>query len=437
MATPNPIDLAAAPTLSRRYGKEVVNFFSESPLNRLSFLRTSTPFLRAALPHARFILFNNLSLLTTASRTHCAFLPYEQVKHLLPPGVFEVTDEEVVEGFDSSREGEEGGNVVVFLGVDEEGRLESGGEGEEKEKEKELFKWKEYTGTPYFAIDVGRAVGERRIGTGMLTEGGREWSKARIETEIAPIEAGILAHARSILDWNARNKFCAACGSRTISTQSGTKRICPPTDKAVTGARPPCLARKGVHNIAFPRTDPTVIMAIINHKGDKMLLGRQKSWPPNFYSTLAGFCEPGESLTSSVRREAWEESGLRISHVQIHSSQPWPYPSNLMIGCIAETFPGEGEVVHLGHDQELDDARWFSKEEVMVAVKGRGETTGMEYKAVGEVEGEEGKEGLRLRLPPKTAIAHQLILGALEVMESWEVGREGNVGKAGLVESKI
>lgn len=172
--------------------------------------------------------------------------------------------------------------------------------------------------------------------------------------------AAIYAQARSLLDWNQRNPFCAQCGQRTLSLNAGTKRTCPPTDLAggEKRDRPPCATRGTISNISFPRTDPTVIMAVISADGTKALLGRQWRFPKNMYSALAGFLEPGESIEEAVRREVWEESGVRVGRVVIHSSQPWPFPASLMIGAIGQALPGDGEEIHLGHDPELEDARW-------------------------------------------------------------------------------
>jgi NAD+ diphosphatase len=199
--------------------------------------------------------------------------------------------------------------------------------------------------------------------------------------------AAIYAEARHLLDWNARNPFCAACGHKTLSVNAGFKRTCPPKDIAHTinaatpGERPPCATRTGISNLCFPRTDPTVIMAVVSADGQRILLGRQKRWPKDWYSTLAGFLEPAESVEEAVRREVWEESGVHLGRVVIHSTQPWPYPANLMIGAIGQAIP-EGETVHLGHDAELEDAKWFSAEEVREALRvgtsGLGEEPGPE-----------------------------------------------------------
>lgn len=234
---------------------------------------------------------------------------------------------------------------------------------------------------------------------------------------LTPSSAAVYAEARQLLDWNARNPFCAQCGNTTLSVNGGFKRTCPPADAAspknTTNAlpsntetpvqssdRPPCATRTGISNLSFPRTDPTVIMAVVNHAGDKILLGRQRRWPAYWYSTLAGFAEPAESIEEAVRREVYEESGILVGRVVIHSTQPWPYPANLMIGAVGQAIP-EGETIDLGNDPELDDAKWFAFDEVREALRvgtsGLGDDAGPEYKEGG------------LRLPPSTAIANQLM----------------------------
>jgi NAD+ diphosphatase len=187
--------------------------------------------------------------------------------------------------------------------------------------------------------------------------------------------------------------------------------VCPPTDMAGVppGAAPkergPCPTRQGVSNLCFPRTDPTMIVAVISADGTKLLLGRNKRWPQFWFSCLAGFLEPSESIEEAVRREVWEESGVKLGRVVIHSSQPWPYPANLMIGCIAQA-EVDGEEINLGNDGELEAARWFTKEEVKEALVNA--VSGLTDPAP-----ETYKEG-SLRLPGHTAIANRLIHAAAE-----------------------
>lgn len=292
--------------------------------------------------------------------------------------------------------------LVLFLGLDE--RKKEGG-----------FEHGIYKGSPYFAVDVtakGSIEKEANSVIDAMKAKGLQFVEGRMHMSLNTSEAAIYAQARALLDWNARNPFCGGCGQPTMSVNAGTKRICPPTDFAglktaqagtsVTGPteRPSCATRKGISNLSFPRTDPTVIMAVISHDSKRVLLGRQKRWPPYWYSTLAGFCEPAESVEEAVRREVWEESGVLLGRVVIHSTQPWPYPANLMIGAIGQALP-DGEEILLKHDPELEDAKWVELDEVRDALKNG--TSGL-----GEPPGEGYKEG-GLRLPPRTAIANQLL----------------------------
>lgn len=227
----------------------------------------------------------------------------------------------------------------------------------------------------------------------------------------------MFAQARSVIDWNTRNRFCAGCGRANLSVEAGYKRVCPPTDlkdadadaapsdTPVPVVLPDCPTRHGVSNTCFPRTDPTVIAAVVSSDGKRMLLGRQSRWPPHWHSNLAGFLEPGESVEEAVRREVWEEAGVRVGRVVVHSTQPWPYPSSLMIGAVAEALPGDGETIHL-NDGELESATWFTVEEVRTALA---QTTG----AMTEPAPKEYIEG-NLRVPPPQAIANRLMTAVVE-----------------------
>ncbi|MFV0281197.1 MAG: NAD(+) diphosphatase [Rhodoblastus sp.] len=177
--------------------------------------------------------------------------------------------------------------------------------------------------------------------------------------------AGRLAQAKSVMYWHSRHRFCANCGAETQTASAGWKRV--------------CAACKAEH---FPRTDPVVIMLAVS--GDKCLLGRQPRFPKGMYSALAGFVEGGETLEDAVRREIKEEAGVSCGKVSYMASQPWPFPCSLMIGCLAEA---EGEEIVVDRT-ELDDARWFSREEALKLVDGR-------------LDG--------FFCPPKFAIAHHLI----------------------------
>ncbi|WP_421701436.1 NAD(+) diphosphatase [Aliiroseovarius sp.] len=162
------------------------------------------------------------------------------------------------------------------------------------------------------------------------------------------LDAELAATARSILSWQRSHRFCAACGESSEMVQAGWQRSCPA-----------CGAQH------FPRTDPVVIM-LVTH-GNSVLLGRSPGWPEGMYSLLAGFLEPGETVEAAVRREVFEEAGVRIGRVGYLASQPWPYPSSLMIGCRAEAL---GREITLD-PAELDHALWATREEVLEAFAGR------------------------------------------------------------------
>jgi NAD+ diphosphatase len=181
-------------------------------------------------------------------------------------------------------------------------------------------------------------------------------------------DAGLLAHASALLSWHRTHRFCANCGAATTVAEAGHVRVCP---------------RCGATH--HPRTDPVVITLV--HDGDRVLLGRQASWPPRRYSALAGFVEPGESLEEAVAREIGEEAGVTVTDVRYRSSQPWPFPASLMLGFEAAYVAG----TPAPYDRELEDVRWFSRAEIERAVVGEGEGEG------------------ELELPPRLAIARRLI----------------------------
>lgn len=164
---------------------------------------------------------------------------------------------------------------------------------------------------------------------------------------ISAADAGHAASAKGILGWHATHGFCAACGAPSEPDQGGWRRRC--------GA---CSAQH------FPRTDPVVIM-LITH-GNQVLLGRQSIWPAGMYSLLAGFMEPGETIEAAVRRETAEEAGIAVGQVDYLASQPWPFPSSLMIGC-----HGEALTTTIKRDEtELEDALWVTRERLMGAMAG-------------------------------------------------------------------
>ena len=180
-----------------------------------------------------------------------------------------------------------------------------------------------------------------------------------------------LAEAKALLGWHARHRFCPNCGSPTHLVQAGWRRDCPV-----------CKAQH------FPRTDPVVIMLVI--AGERCVLGRSQRFAPTMWSCLAGFIEPGETIEDAVRREVVEEVGIVCGEVRYFASQPWPFPSSLMIGCHARALSDEIVIDR----EELEDARWFDRAELATMLQRR------------------HKDGLTT--PPPVAIAHHIIRDFVE-----------------------
>lgn len=182
-------------------------------------------------------------------------------------------------------------------------------------------------------------------------------------------EAGIMAQARAQLDWHKRHRFCSVCGHESEKGRGGQVRKCPQ-----------CNAQH------FPRTDPVVIMLVVDVENDRCLLGQSRGRLARMrtYSALAGFMDQGETIEEAVAREVMEEAGIKVKNVRYHSSQPWPFPSSLMIGCLAEAATNEIAM----DNEEMTDVQWFERDEVLKALEGKSE---------------------RLTIPQPIAIAHHLI----------------------------
>lgn len=193
-----------------------------------------------------------------------------------------------------------------------------------------IYLGKDEKHVPWFARMVGPDERFKSLRTLML------------EGTLPSSELSILAQARSILHWHESHKFCAKCGNQSFMTDAGYRRHCAACDAD-----------------HFPRTDPVVIMAVCHQ--NRILLGRQASWQPGMFSALAGFMEPGETIEQAVRREVLEEVGIAVGQVKYLQSQPWPFPSSLMIGMIAHA-----ETTEIKLDpKELEQARWFERREIV------------------------------------------------------------------------
>ena len=191
--------------------------------------------------------------------------------------------------------------------------------------------------TAYFAIDVSH------LDPPPLGDHGEFLDLRQVGPRMRPTEGGVLAYARAMLNWHRRHGFCSVCGSPTESRDAGHVRRCTDAD---------CGAQ------CFPRTDPAVIM-LVHDGGDRVVLGRKSSMLPGQHSILAGFVEPGESLEDAVRREVFEEVGLALGEVIYHSSQPWPFPANIMLGFTARATTFD---LNVDYNELEDGARWFTRD---------------------------------------------------------------------------
>ena len=220
-----------------------------------------------------------------------------------PPGAVLLTSDEVSEFVD--------GDNVIFLGL--------------------------FRDQPAFSVAIDREIAAPFGELG-------EFKDLRFLGTVLPAdEANLAAHARALVLWHNATLYCGRCGSASQPEAGGNSRRC---------LNPDCGQE------IFPRTDPAIIVLVKN--GDRCVLGRQAAWPDGRYSTIAGFVEPGESLEDAVRREVYEETNIRVASVQYHSSQPWPFPSSLMLGFVAEAVSEEISL----NDGELEDARWFTRNEL-------------------------------------------------------------------------
>jgi NAD+ diphosphatase len=217
----------------------------------------------------------------------------------------------------------------------------------------------------HFAIDISQ-LGDAQQALNL--DAAWRFEEARAAASfLSQRETGILAQSRAQVDWHRRHQFCSVCGQRTVQGRGGHVRRCP--------------ACKAEH---FPRTDPVAIMVVAD--GDRCLLGQSRGRlsRTGTYSALAGFIDQGETIEEAVRREVREEAGIEVGEVRYHSSQPWPFPSSLMIGCHGRACTTEIRK----DDEEMTDVQWFSRDEVLLALKG---------------------EHPQLRVPASIAIAYHLI----------------------------
>lgn len=391
-------DLAVTSLLEKKFGKNTLNFFAGAELNRYSFLRTKVDFLSKSLlkSDTKFLAYKDLKPLFSKDGTALRFVKWQ--------------DLDIRNPFQGGKEDSKISDpTLVFLGVDEK----NSGSGTKDTIEQALI------GTSYWAVDVSK------IAKSFESDDTEHQELRFLVMKLPHTQAAIAGHGRALIDWNVRNSHCPGCGKKTIQVWAGHKRTCPPEQVEETdsnGEKNTCVSRKGLHNYQYPRTDPVIIMAVLSPDASHLLLGRQKHWPTGFYSCTAGFCEPGETLEEAVRREVYEETGVRVGHVQYHSSQPWPFPNSLMCGFFASALPDSGQnmtqsTVRLDLDEELEDAQWYSRAQLKEALE-RSDMTRQDAEQLERASRGEGTIAPEskgpLKMPPKTAIAHQLVRSFVE-----------------------
>jgi NAD+ diphosphatase len=291
------------------------NYYAHPGFERAGLRRRETEWIRARLldPDSMFVPVwrsQNLVVEVEGGEPRAAVLGVEAVGSLLGVLAQAEIEERLVRG------------EFVFLGVVDE--------------------------RPHFALDLSgheeplEALRSPALAAAGIAEGGVRFADLRqLAGRLAREEGSLLALARAMLFWHSRHRFCGMCGAPTQSEEAGHMRRC---------SDPAC---KAMH---FPRTDPAVIMLVTD--GERALLGRNKNFVPGMYSTLAGFVEPGESLEDAVAREVREETAIEVGAVHYHSSQPWPFPANIMLGFYAEATSRDITVDY----GELEDASWFERD---------------------------------------------------------------------------
>lgn len=386
------------------------NYFAGSALDRVAWLRASSDTLNRALAsaHARFMLLDcgNPVMHGAERGARVALFAWADVADAVWAGVRAVGGRGVF-GADAyglrkradapeklwrrATDGLVADIGLVFLGV------AAGAE--------EAIDASAPPGKPLFALSLATPHAARlreQILSGPFEA--PDLRGAMISGALGAADAPLVAHARALLDWHARHVFCPACAARQYPVWGGHKRACGSSLAALADAPAPafvtalaaaarvCRSSTSLQNYVYPRTDPVVILAVVSADTEHILLTRQRGWPAGLYSCIAGFVEPGESLEEAVAREAYEEAGIHVRRVTYHSSQPWPFPSSLMLGAYAAA---ADTALRLDLDGELEDAFFAPRADVLELLAG----------------GAVHRGGTRLIVPGPFAIAHALLAG--------------------------
>lgn len=380
-------------------------YFGSEVINRVSFLRGDLDFITNAAihPSARFIAFYKTDPLINklaANKLAIFVNGDEQLKDSqglwnlsLWRNTIQQWCQDNKEQSKTTRSGEK--PVVLFMGLEDESvglnllQLKAGEKDDTTTEQQERFLDHQgrYQGIPYFAIDLTNASKElieffkENVVEGNPSKEDVFFTRSRKHyLGFTNKEAALYSHGKMFMDWLSRNHFCPGCGTLVVPIHAGGKLKCTneKTIQKKTVAKegeeqeieieiPACPVKQtSVSNVSFPRTDAVIITAITNTDRTKVLLSLSKRHAATrMYACTAGFMEPSETVEVATKREIWEETGVVCSKINIVMTQPWPFPGNLMIGCLGVVdFNGINENIHLGHDRELADARWFDTETI-------------------------------------------------------------------------
>lgn len=386
-------------------------YFGTEVLNRVSFLREDPEFIQSSLfhPSTRFIFYykqqplihknfdNKLCVLTNGSNQAVidnvdnGKLGYSGKKAIIQSGLIDNIPQwqEILTNWYNDNKNHDknlrakGKPIFLFMGLLDESvglNLQSLKFAADTKEETYLDHQGRYQGIAYYAVDLSSAkeLTENLINfvndsinklhdnpNGTLDSNGIFFTHSRKHyLGFEQKEASLYSQGAMLFSWLNTNKFCPGCGEPTIPIYAGGKLFCTNEKKRSEedDDRYACPVKSArVSNASFPRTDMAVISVITNEDRSKILLSLNKRYAiARMYTCTAGFMEPSETIEVATRREIWEETGVTCDEINIIMTQPWPFPQNLMIGCrgIVE-FNGKNEIIHLGHDNELEDARWF------------------------------------------------------------------------------